>query len=169
MDCRQQMIEGLESPELRERLVKTLIFSRRIERADAEDAIQDAYMHALRTKHPWDGRSALRTWLTRVAINAAKMRGRRRGTIEKHETVLDDAFEISAGISPYDRLLAVERLEVFEDVLLAEMPAKNRRAILFLIADPDAGYKAAGNKIGIGFNTIKSRIMRARRDLRAAL
>ena len=154
---------------LHERLVRTVISCQRIDRADAEDAVQDAYIYALRTQHPWDGRSKLYTWLTRVAINASKMRGRSRLRIEKHETVIDDAFGIADTFSPHDRLFAMEKFEVFKDVLMSEMPERNRKAILLLIADPDGGYKGVGDKIGVSANTLKSQIYRARKELQTIL
>jgi RNA polymerase sigma-70 factor, ECF subfamily len=169
MNYRQQMLVGMESPELRERLVRTLILHRRIERADAEDAVQDAYMYALRTKSPWDGRSKLRTWLTRVAINASLMRHRKRARIEKHETIFDDAMKITSDFSQHDRVFALERLELFEDVILAEMSPGNRQAILLLVADPDGGFRGISERAGIPVNTFKAQVHRARNILRAVL
>jgi DNA-directed RNA polymerase specialized sigma24 family protein len=126
-------------------------------------------MYALRTKSPWNGRSKLRTWFTRVAINASRMRNRKRARIEKHETVFDDALGMASDFSPHDRVFALERLELFEDVLLSEMSVANRRAILLLIADLDGGYRESAEKVGICVNTFKAQVHRARNILRAVL
>ncbi len=42
--------------------------------AEAEDALQDAYLSAFRAMHSFAGGSALGTWLTRIVINAALAR-----------------------------------------------------------------------------------------------
>ncbi|MCG8391570.1 MAG: sigma-70 family RNA polymerase sigma factor [Pseudomonadales bacterium] len=47
--------------------------------ADAEEAVQDAWIAAHRAIAGFEGRSQLRTWLTRIVINQAKMMLRKRG------------------------------------------------------------------------------------------
>lgn len=164
------MLAAMESPVLREQLVRIVCAWRRLDRSDGEDAVQDAYLCALRTKSPWDGRSTLKTWLTRIVINALNMRARKRKNLEKYETVLDDAFEISDdGFSAHDRVVAMERMELFEDVLLVEMCPFKRQAILLCVANSEDGYREIGEKVGVGVSTLKTRIYRARRELRAVL
>jgi len=46
--------------------------------ADAEDALQDAYVQAYRKLGDFRGDSELATWLTRIVINEALMRVRKR-------------------------------------------------------------------------------------------
>jgi hypothetical protein len=47
-------------------------------REDAEDAVQEAFLSAYRHWRSFEGRSALRTWLTRIVLNAAFMIQRKR-------------------------------------------------------------------------------------------
>ena len=47
--------------------------------AAAEDAVQDAWIAAHRALAKFEGRSKLRTWLTRIVINQAKMMLRKGG------------------------------------------------------------------------------------------
>jgi hypothetical protein len=47
-------------------------------REDAEDAVQEAFLSAYRHLRSFEGRSALRTWLTRIVLNAALMMQRKR-------------------------------------------------------------------------------------------
>jgi RNA polymerase sigma-70 factor (ECF subfamily) len=52
-------------------------------REDAEDAVQDSFLNAFVHLKDFDGRSHFATWLTRIAINSALMKLRkRRGTRE---------------------------------------------------------------------------------------
>src|ERR1700674_357633 len=45
---------------------------------DAEDAVQDALLSALKHIPQFEGRSQISTWLTRIVINSARMQLRRR-------------------------------------------------------------------------------------------
>src|SRR5215469_4700049 len=60
-------------------------------REDAEDAVQTAFLDALRHLDAFQGRSRFSSWLSRIAMNAAFMRLRssRRGT----ETSFDEMFQ----------------------------------------------------------------------------
>ena len=49
--------------------------------AEAEDALQDAYLQAYRALPAFRGDSALGTWLTRIVVNAALMRQRKTGRL----------------------------------------------------------------------------------------
>lgn len=162
------MIVSMNSPELREQLVRTVITVRHIDRVDAEDAVQDAYICALCTKNSWAGRSTVRTWLTRVALNASKMRGRKKLRIEKYETVLEEADFVVSEFSPYDHACGVEKFELFKD-MLPKLSAINRQAILMVSVDPEVSYKVVAEQLRIPINTFKARVHRARVDLQAAL
>lgn len=52
----------------------------------AEDAVQEALFNAWRHLQSFDGRAGFRTWLHRIAVNAALEQLRRRG---RHETSVD--------------------------------------------------------------------------------
>src|SRR5262249_61514094 len=47
-------------------------------REDAEDAVQNAFLSAHLHLRSFEGRSALRTWFTRIVLNAALMMQRKR-------------------------------------------------------------------------------------------
>jgi RNA polymerase sigma-70 factor (ECF subfamily) len=64
-------------------------------RAEAEDAVQSAYLKAFAAIETFEGRSSLSTWLTRIVINEALGRQRsakrRRAQLDGTSvTVLDD-------------------------------------------------------------------------------
>jgi RNA polymerase sigma-70 factor (ECF subfamily) len=52
-------------------------------REDAEDAVQDCFLNAFVHLKDFDGRSRFATWLTRVAINAALMKLRKKRGIRE--------------------------------------------------------------------------------------
>ena len=57
-------------------------------RAEAEDALQSAYLKAFAAIESFEGRSSLSTWLTRIVINEAL--GRQRSA-KRRRTQLDDS------------------------------------------------------------------------------
>lgn len=62
-------------------------------REDAEDAVQTAFLDALRNLHGFEGRSRFSSWLMRIAMNAAFMRLRvsRRENEVSLDEMMDDA------------------------------------------------------------------------------
>ena len=55
--------------------------------ADAEDAVQEAFLSAFKAIGSFDGRSTLSTWLHRIVVNAALMKARRAST--RRETSIE--------------------------------------------------------------------------------
>src|SRR5215472_9940969 len=60
-------------------------------REDAEDAVQNAFLDALRHLNSFEGRSRFSSWLPRIALNAAFMR--LRSSRRKTETSFDEMFQ----------------------------------------------------------------------------
>ena len=54
--------------------------------ADAEDAVQDAFLSAFKSLERFDGRSKLTTWLHQITVNAClmKLRSKRRRPEKSH-------------------------------------------------------------------------------------
>ena len=72
------------------------------DRAEAEDAVQDAYLKAFAAIGGFEGRSSLSTWLTRIVINEAL---EHRRTAEKRQRILREQSVID--IDDYrERLMA---------------------------------------------------------------
>src|SRR6266702_3390856 len=71
--------------------------------ADAEDAMQEAFLHAYRAWPSFRGESSPRTWLYRIAINAALMRVRSRRPIEylSELTAEEDVQDWSANAAEF--------------------------------------------------------------------
>jgi RNA polymerase sigma-70 factor (ECF subfamily) len=72
------------------------------DRAEAEDAVQEAYLKAFAAIGGFEGRSSLSTWLTRIVINEAL---EHRRTAEKRQRILREQSVID--IDDYqERLMA---------------------------------------------------------------
>lgn len=58
--------------------------------AEAEEVLQDAYLAVFARLGSFQGEARFSTWVTRVAINAAGMHGRRVRQHEEYDTVAED-------------------------------------------------------------------------------
>lgn len=102
---------------------RLLAVARRVTRseADAEDAVQEAFLSAFKALEGFDGRSSLGTWLHRIVVNAALAQGRRRHS--RREVAIEDL------------------LPRFRDGLHAEPPARQPNSGLGVTRDDASGIQ----------------------------
>jgi len=142
--------------------------------ADAEDALQDAYVQAYRKLGDFRGDSELSTWLTRIVINQALMRARKRtrdrvvipfsppdGTAKELE-VADEQAE-----SPSEATLRAEVRKVLER-RIDELPEAFRSVFVMREVEEMTARETA-DALGIPEATVRTRLFRARALLREAL
>lgn len=93
----------------------------------AQDATQDTFVNALGALGRFRGEASFRTWLLRIAVNAARSVGRRQVRRREVTLVLADN-EPSTEMSPARR--AENRAEVGHvEELLTRLPTKQRLAV----------------------------------------
>ena len=125
--------------------------------ADAEDVYQDVFLRLLEQRSgPWDG-ERLKAWLIRTALNRCADLGRlrrRRGMLP-----LEEVPDLSG---PVDETAA----ELWDAV--ARLPEKLRTAVHLFYGE---GYESGeiGALLGIPAATVRSRLSRARAELRTVL
>ena len=140
-------------------------------RADAEEAVQDAYLKAF-TGAAFEGRSSLATWLTRIVLNVALSHKRaneaaKRSLAEADITQLDDYREKLMGVSfrsPEFQVLRSELARAIETAI-AQLP-EEFRTVLVLRDIEDMSIEETANALGVIPATVKTRHLRARRRLR---
>jgi RNA polymerase sigma-70 factor, ECF subfamily len=131
--------------------------------ADAYDATQEAFIAA------WRGISGVRdldrfdAWLGRILLNACRMTLRRRGRVR--EVALPYGSDFLPG-GPTDNPAADDFGREF-DAAFAQLSA-DQRAILVLHHLHGYGVADIGAWLGVPTGTVKWRLHRARRALRAA-
>ncbi|UYP18764.1 sigma-70 family RNA polymerase sigma factor [Rhodococcus sp. Z13] len=127
-------------------------------RHDAEDALQDALIAAWKNLDKFRGTSAFGTWLYRIASNASLTVGRRR-----RGEVLDEQIDLdhAAGGSAIADSVA-DGDAVFQALSL--LPEQFRVAIV-LREYARMSYREIADHQGVGVQTVKSRIGRARTQL----
>ena len=140
-------------------------------REDAEDAVQEAFLSAYRHVRSFEGRAALRTWLTRIVMNAALMMKRKRKpsafrSLSESGVSHDDGWtENIPDSQPDPEMIHAERETLqFIDEKLGEMKPVLREAFRLTHYGDLSGAEACA-VLGVSSGTFKARIFRARRQL----
>lgn len=138
---------------------------------DAEDALQDAFLSAVRHLDQFEGRSSFVTWLTRVVINAAAMVRRRKASHPEaplERWTPDDEeprFLEIADLKPSPE----QECSSFEFRVLLNQQFKTLspglRSAFHLRHIEGLSCAEAGETLGISVSAVKSRIARAKRQL----
>lgn len=133
---------------------------------DAEDALQDGLLAAWRGARTFRGEASARTWLFQVVVNACRRRARRRaGEPERHER-LEEAAALPADERPTDERVAAAQAGAALERALGSMDADAREVLLLRDVEGLSGEEAAA-ALGIGLAAMKSRLHRARLELKA--
>ena len=146
------------------------------DRSEAEDAVQSAYLKAFARIGEFEGRSALSTWLTRIAINEAlgrlrSSRRRQRHLEDQGVSVLDHYREtLMRGSQPAapDASLAREQLRLLLERAVAGLPDAFR-SVFVLREIEGLNVEETAEALDLAPATVKTRLLRARRKLRDAL
>lgn len=141
----------------------------------AEDAVQEALISAFRSLRSFRGR-ALRSWLTRVLVNACYdqlRRQRRRPVIpleqsDDYDNEMDPGPWLADGARlPAEQAEDHELQRLLMDGLQGLSP--NYRAAEVLVDVESLSYEEAAEILHVPVGTVKSRVARARMALRAVL
>jgi RNA polymerase sigma-70 factor (ECF subfamily) len=145
------------------------IASRRLtrNRSEAEDLVQEAYLHAFRSANRFTPGTNLRAWLRTILTNLSKNRRRdlSRARVRVHEPDITRAAEAqpSPEVSPEQRLLN-EALGPRLQAALESMP-KTLRDAVWLRDVEEMSYADMARRLCIPIGTVMSRISRGRRLL----
>jgi RNA polymerase sigma-70 factor (ECF subfamily) len=145
--------------------------------AEAEDALQDAYLQAYRAIDQFRGDAKLATWLTRIVINEAIARARktaRRAEVmqlhlgaEPTDHSTEATMEPGASESPESGAMRAETRALIEKSIDA-LPDVFRTVFVLRALEEMSGEEVAAC-LDIPEATVRSRFFRARSMLRAAL
>jgi RNA polymerase sigma-70 factor (ECF subfamily) len=130
----------------------------------AEEAAQEAFLRAWRNLTRYNPQYAFRSWVYRMAVNAAVDALRR----ERPTTDLDDAESLaSSAEGPEAALERKESAEQVQRAVLALPPAS--RAVLVLREYEAMSYHEIAEALDIPLGTVMSRLSYARGQLRRTL
>lgn len=143
-------------------------------REDAEDALQESFLNAFIHLESFHGDSRFSTWLTRIAVNQALMKLRRR---RPNHLALDELIETESdsipreiedwGPTPEQQYSRGELQEILAGAIGRISPT-NR--VVFQLRDVEEfSIEETAQVLGLSNSAVKSRLMRARLELRERL
>lgn len=142
---------------------------------ESEDVLQETFMQAFRNIDQFEGRAKISTWLYRIATNQALMRLRKR---EPDFVSVDEPIETPTGDQlprqlrdwcclPESEFLSSEVQKRLDDAIRALSPAL--RAAFILRDLQDLSTREAAEILDISESAVRTRLLRARLELRARL
>lgn len=148
-------------------------------RADAEEIAQDTFIRAYRGLARFRGDSSLATWLHRIAVNLARnrywyfYRRRRHATLSLDCALSADSDATFADLVATDapspaREAATDEFSTLIASCMEKLDVRHRE-ILTLRNMLNQSYDEIAQALGINVGTVKSRIARARGNLRVLL
>jgi RNA polymerase sigma-70 factor (ECF subfamily) len=139
---------------------------------DAEDALQESFLKAMIHLREFDGRSQFSTWLTRIAINAALMKIRRKQKSKETALLTADEFgevreyiELTdRSLNPEDSFSKRETAAILREALGTLRP--RIRAAIEICQLQEYSMKETARKLGISVGATKGRLFQAKAALR---
>lgn len=133
-------------------------------RDEALELVQDAFVRAWQALPLWQPEAQFRTWLFRIASNAALDALRRRRVVAF--APLDETPEVAADEpDPAKRVELKQRVAALE-ASLAKLSAEHREVLLLREVE-NMSYDEIGAVLSLSEGTVKSRLARARAALLA--
>jgi RNA polymerase sigma-70 factor (ECF subfamily) len=152
-----------------ERIYRTASAITRDDR-EAEDVMQQAYVNAFANLRQFRGQAQFATWLTRIAINEALARVRRRGRYEPFEDEpMGESSTVPIRSSPDpERLAFAGELRELLEWAIDSLSGGARE--VFMLRDVE-GLSTADTaaSLGVSEDVVKTRLSRARTALRRVL
>jgi RNA polymerase sigma-70 factor (ECF subfamily) len=138
-------------------------------RADAEDVVQDAFIQAYIKLDSFQAKSTFFTWIYRIAVNNALSHNRRhrlKASLETKREIAGDELEDAIG-PPSERMMRAEHAARIKNAFGSLR--HDYRAILMLRGVEGHDYDTIARMLGLKPGTVRSRLHRARTELREEL
>ncbi|HEX2327560.1 MAG TPA: sigma-70 family RNA polymerase sigma factor [Candidatus Angelobacter sp.] len=142
---------------------------------DAQDVVQDAFLKAYQNLEQFQGNSKFYTWLVRIAVNEALMKLRKRRT--DRTVSLDEDVETEDGAMPREvadwspnpeQLYGQSELGDILKKTVQGLPPGFRT--VFVLRDVEGlSTEETAEMLGLSVPAVKSRLLRARLQLRERL
>jgi len=143
--------------------------------AEAEDVVQDAYLAAFTRLNQFRGASRFSTWITRITMNAARMRKRGARWHQEYDTVDEKNEQGGAvvnfpgsGIELPETALGRSQISTMLETAVGSLPEDLR--LVFLLHEAEGmSVLAIARDLSLNPITVRTRLYRARKRLRAGL
>jgi len=144
--------------------------------SEAEDVVQEAYVRAFAALADYRGESSLSTWLSRIVLNEALGRLRRRRptldltSIENHQPSQSAVipFPLASTQPDPERTMAQRQIQALLERAIDELPQIFRTVLMARVIE-GMSVEETAEVFGLRPETVKTRLHRARHLLREAL
>jgi len=128
---------------------------------DAEDVLQETFIGAFRGLKSFEGRSSVKTWLSRILVVQAAQwrRGKRRRSMEAPGDLAGDSVA-ATGSNP--------EAGIDVNAAIAKLSPEHREVIV-LREFEQMSYEEMAEVLGVPRGTVESRLSRARSEMREKL
>lgn len=128
----------------------------------AEDITHDVFLKAFQALHTFSGRSSIRTWLYRIALNHC--RNVMKSWHQRNVCYDPDAGFDCGGGDTDSPLTVLDHKELGRKIqhTLDQLP-EEYRILLLMIADEELSYREIGELTGQGEDAIRGKLYRARK------
>jgi RNA polymerase sigma-70 factor (ECF subfamily) len=138
---------------------------------DAQDLLQEVFFKAFLKLGSFQGESSFYTWIYRIAVNLA-LSGRRRKRVTTSLRAAGDGGTPELAADPHEvdpslPMVRAERDQVIQNAL--NSLAADHRAVVVMKEFDGLRYEEIGAMLGIPVGTVRSRLHRARGELRERL
>lgn len=139
---------------------------------DARDVVQEAFLHAYQSLQSFKGDALFFTWLYRIAVNTAISMKRKKRVVLRIQPVGEDGGTIEP-LDPSETNRPGHALELAEEErrvheALAKL-SQEHRAVLVMKDMDGMKYEEMADVLGVPIGTIRSRLHRARLEMRDLL
>jgi RNA polymerase sigma-70 factor (ECF subfamily) len=144
-------------------------------REDAEDVLQETFLKAYEHLDQFQGTARFYTWIVRIAVNQALMKLRRRRT--DRSVSLDEAIDAGEDTivrevaawdeNPEQKFSRAEFGQILDAAILGLEPAY--RSVFVLRDIDELSTEETADALGLSIPAVKSRLLRARLQLREKL
>lgn len=143
--------------------------------ADTPDVVQEVFLKVFRKIDDFRGDSTLKTWVYRIAVHEASNRRRWFARHRRQEFSIDGLDEQTpgwerirdSGATPFDRVARIEQRDIVDDAL-HELDERLRAAVVMRDLQ-GLSYNEIADSLEVSLGTVKSRILRGREALKAAV
>src|SRR5262245_6999805 len=145
--------------------------------ADAEEAVQDAYLKAFTSIETFAGSSSLSTWLTRIVLNEAlgkkRLIERRQRLMQQESVAMIYAYRekmMEPSVTAFSPEADTARAEIASllEKAISKLPENFR--IVFMLRDVEGmSVDHTAELLQIPPQTVKTRLFRARKQLQTTL
>jgi RNA polymerase sigma factor (sigma-70 family) len=140
--------------------------------AEAEDALQEAYLSAYRSMSQFRGDASLGTWLSRLVLNECLGRRRRGARRQKVVPIVTAQGEMDAVAEPDSErpegIVARRQMRALLESKVDQLP-DSFRLVFVLRSVEELSVEETARTLGIPEATVRTRYFRARSMLREAL